>query len=162
MVYFRTRDLARMNLRHGHAVGGISPTYRSWRSMRDRCCNIESLGYADYGGAGVKIFEPWMKFAQFLADMGARPLGTTLDRWPNRNGNYEPGNCRWATPKQQANNTKKNRILIVKGISRTMSEWADITGIDMRLIHARLKLKWSVERAVLQPVRKMKQDSKSI
>lgn len=95
------RDVELHGLRHLRA-------YRSWVSMKQRCLNPSATGYERYGGAGVKIHESWMKFSSFLADMGERPEGTSLDRVNNDKG-YEPGNCAWATPKQQANNRRKRR-----------------------------------------------------
>lgn len=92
---------------HGHAKRGYkSPTYYSWASMWTRCTNPNVKSYKDYGGRGVQICEQWGDFENFLADMGERPDGRTLDR-SNVNGNYEPGNCRWATRKEQAMNTQK-------------------------------------------------------
>jgi hypothetical protein len=70
--------------------------------MRDRCLNPGAYSYKRYGGRGIGICERWNTFLTFLADMGERPAGKTLDRWPDPDGNYEPGNCRWATPKEQA------------------------------------------------------------
>lgn len=90
------------NVTHGHATGGeMSPTYRSWRSMRSRCENDNATAFERYGGAGVEICARWLSFENFLADMGERPEGKTLDRFPDGEGNYELSNCRWATPKQQ-------------------------------------------------------------
>ena len=99
---------------HGHntSVFGASPTYRSWGSMKSRCMNPRAHGYKYYGGRGIKVCERWLhSFKNFLADMGERPDGLTLDRYPDNDGNYEPGNCRWATWKQQAANRRNTLIL---------------------------------------------------
>lgn len=91
--------------RHGHATDGQSPTYKTWVAMRERCYRDTIEGYAAYGGSGVTVCDRWnASFEAFLADMGKRPPGKTLDRFPNRDGNYEPTNCRWATPREQALN----------------------------------------------------------
>ena len=89
-------------LRHGHAIPGHeSRTYRSWQSMNQRCNNPKASFYNRYGGRGILVCKRWKHFENFLADMGERPVGTTLDRYPNNDGNYELTNCRWATPEQQ-------------------------------------------------------------
>jgi hypothetical protein len=89
--------------------GQQTPTYKSWAAMKNRCCDPGATHYQHYGGRGITVCDRWLKsFADFLADMGERPEGHTLDRIDN-DGNYEPSNCRWATPKQQAANRRPSR-----------------------------------------------------
>lgn len=94
---------------HGHARSsnnGPSPTYISWQLMISRCYNTRNKDYANYGGRGIVVDERWHTFENFLADMGERPAGKTLDRKKNELG-YAKANCRWATPKEQASNRRK-------------------------------------------------------
>lgn len=92
---------------HGHA--NRSRTYRTWKEMRQRCLNPKSDKYQWYGGRGIQICERWASFENFLADMGERPIGKTIDRIDN-DGHYELGNCRWATHKEQTRKQKAVKL----------------------------------------------------
>jgi hypothetical protein len=96
-------------MKHGHWAGHqMTPTYRSWMAMKSRCLNPNRRDYDRYGGRGITVCDDWLGFENFLADMGIRPEGMTLDRI-DPNGDYEPSNVRWATAKQQGRNQRRNK-----------------------------------------------------
>lgn len=119
--------------------------------MRTRCLNTDSDGYEKYGAAGISVCERWNEFANFLADMGERPAGTTLDRKENTLG-YEPGSCRWATMREQENNKSNNIIVDAEGKKQTVMQWAREKGIYYHTLLKRLQYGWPVSRALNEPV----------
>jgi hypothetical protein len=133
--------------KHGHArQHGISQTYTTWAGMIQRCCNPKNPGYYKYGARGIRIARRWFRFENFLHDMGERPTGKTIDRIDNT-GDYKPGNCRWATPKEQANNSRRVRMITFKGKTQNLSDWAKEIGITSGTLYVRLKT-WPLERAL--------------
>lgn len=134
---------------HGHAPeSGVSRTYRTWASMLQRCTNPKSTIYYKYGAKGISVCKRWHKFKNFLEDMGPRPPGRSIDRVQNKKG-YTPGNCRWATPKEQVNNSSAVRIITFNGESHNLTEWAGKLGVTPGAMHTRLR-KWTMERALTQ------------
>jgi hypothetical protein len=135
--------------KHGHTSRGKrSRTYVSWVKMRRRCLVPADEHYRLYGGRGITVCRRWLIFENFLADMGERPEGTTLDRYPDKNGNYEPGNCRWATQKEQCNNTRLNVMVEYQGVTKTATQWAESMNWPKRTVYMRLRAGWTVERAL--------------
>lgn len=128
--------------------------YVIWRAMRRRCEKPTALEYRNYGGRGISVCERWQKFENFLADMGEPPDGFTIEREDN-DGNYEPGNCRWASYKDQLNNRRNNRFLEAFGKRRTLHQWAEELNMPPTTLRNRLdRAKWPLEAALTQPLRR--------
>jgi len=115
-----------------------------WRDMKSRCQNPKNTAFKNYGGRGISVCDRWMNFDNFLSDMGPRPGNLTLDRIDN-NKNYEPENVRWATRKQQNNNTRANRLVEYNGKKQTVSQWSEELNISRATILDRLNNGHSVE-----------------
>jgi len=128
--------------------GKISPTYHTWTGMKDRCGNRKNKRFHRYGARGISVCDRWESFENFLADMGEKPPGMSLDRIDN-NGNYCPENCRWATGKQQARNKSNNTLMTHAGKTQTMQEWSEELGITSSTISWRLQRGWSDEQCLL-------------
>src|SRR5215831_3457274 len=136
--------------KHGHAGNEQHPLYTVWAQMLSRCSCPTANGYERYGGRGIKVCERWRtSFEDFLADMGPRPTPRhTLDRFPDNDGDYEPGNVRWATPAEQNRNKRSNRLLTHDGVMRCLTDWATTTGLSAGTITMRLQLGWTVADAL--------------
>lgn len=131
--------------------GGYSTTeYTTWKEMKRRCYNRRNSQYHLYGGRGIVICDRWRtSFVNFLADMGPKPFPeATIDRYPDNNGNYEPGNCRWATKLEQGQNTRKARVISYDGETMTLRSWARKLGITHRTLSVRIERGWPLEKAL--------------
>jgi len=130
-----------------------APGYYSWCNMKDRCNNEAHPAYRDYGGRGIRVCERWSKsFPAFLEDLGPKPgSGYSVNRI-NNDGNYEPGNCRWATQKEQCRNTRVNHLMTCMGRTQTMIEWSEEMGLPDYVIGLRLRYGWTDEQAIMRPL----------
>lgn len=138
---------------HGHTRGRRhTKTYGAWMNMRTRCLNPKSTQARWYERRGLTICERWLAFENFLADMGQAPEGMTLERKDN-NAGYSSENCVWDTPTNQANNRRSNRWITFNGTTLTLAQWARKTNLKHSTIGRRLKVGWSVERALTEEVR---------
>lgn len=135
--------------KHGHSVTNArSGAYLSWGAMIQRCYNPKCGSYLRYGARGVTVCDRWRNsFQAFLDDLGDRPPGGSLDRI-NAQGNYEPGNVRWATLNEQSRNRKTNRLLTIDGRTQCLADWADEKGIKRDTVYNRLRHGWPIEEAL--------------
>lgn len=142
-----------MKIKHGHTgkFKKPTPTYRSWASMKKRCRCKSVRGYHNYGGRGIKVCDRWLQsFENFLADMGERPPGTSLNRIDS-NGHYEPVNCEWATTIQQGRNRRTCVMLEFRGKRQCINAWSEETGIGSVTLQHRVRSGWPIERALTEP-----------
>ncbi len=144
------------NLRHGHAARGRRSTEHAiWTSMLARCGNPKNRRWDRYGGRGITVCQRWKDdFTAFLADMGLRPSPHhSLDREKNDEG-YNPENCRWATRREQANNTSSNVVLCHDGKRGTIAQWAAWLGVSPYALYMRWERGWTTARILTQSVRR--------
>lgn len=120
--------------------------YKIWEAMISRCCNKKDKRYKDYGARGITVSDDWMKFENFLIDMGDRPKGMSLDRMNNNSG-YSKNNCRWATFSEQQNNRRNNKRFEIDGINKTLTEWCRVFNVKYTTVLGRLKSGWNVDEA---------------
>lgn len=136
-------ETGKFEIKHGRSRDDI---YHIWQNMKARCVNPNHQSFKDYGGRGIKVCDEWLKFENFLSDMGERPSKThSLDRI-NNNGNYEANNCRWATRRQQCTNTRYNVYITFKEQTKTLSEWCEESGIEFNRARLRIKKGYPLDR----------------
>lgn len=134
--------------------------YQSWRHMHRRCTAKSGKHHRSYAGRGITVCERWKSFENFLADMGPKPTPKyTIDRI-NNNGNYEPGNCRWATPAEQSRNMRHNIYVEHDGERVLLMDVVERLGLKRMVVYGRLKNGWSLEAALGTPVRPKRKNSK--
>ncbi len=149
---------------HGYnRATGPAPEYSSHQGLLSRCYNPKNISYHLYGGRGVRVCERWRNgdgiksaFECFIADMGLKPSKRhSIDRMDN-NGNYEPGNCRWATPQEQSSNTRRNTIVVFRGEQMILAQAIRVAKLNHFTVMNRLRRGWGMEAAINTPVRKFR------
>jgi hypothetical protein len=136
-----------------HGMSG-TPTYISWSAMLQRCGVWKGKPAHSHQSNGYKVCDRWLNFENFFEDMGERPDGTTLDRYPDNTGDYTKENCRWATPTEQQRNMKSNRVLTFGGKTQCLAAWAVEVGCTPEALSSRLKQGWTIERVLTTPPRR--------
>ena len=132
-----------------------SPEYSAWAAMKNRTTNTNNRSFHRYGYRGIKVCESWSNsFENFIKDMGQKPTKNhSIDRIDN-DSDYTPQNCRWATKKEQSNNTRTNRFITFNHETKTIAEWARKLNMNYETLLKRLSVsKWSVEKSLTTPVR---------
>jgi hypothetical protein len=144
---YKTEVLVRRNYKHGLVS---RPEHKAWCGIRQRCYNPRNQDYSHYGGRGIRVCDRWVDFAQFFADMGPMPTPYhTIERIDN-NGDYEPGNCKWATRKEQNRNKRNIPLYDYRGRRVSVAELSELSGVPAGTLSHRLKRGMSAERAVLR------------
>lgn len=128
--------------------GKGTPTHNTWCAMKQRCNYPGSEQYAAYGGRGISVCQRWNdSFEAFLADMGERPEGMTIERIDS-DGNYEPGNCRWATDSEQARNRRSTLLVERDGVTKCVKDWCDELGLHPDKVYGRIRRGASPQEAL--------------
>lgn len=146
-------------------VGGLrrthgksqTPEYRVYLWMLERCYRPTATGYKDYGARGITVCDRWIDnngFLNFLADMGEKPTPKHSIERIDTNGNYCPENCKWATRKEQARNTRRTVRITYDGRTQSLADWADEYGLPYGILYARLsRLRWDIHKSLTLPIR---------
>jgi hypothetical protein len=134
-----------------------TPEYHAWANMLSRC-RATNKNHKHYAERGIKVCDRWKNsFLSFLHDVGKRPSQLhTLDRFPDNNGDYQPGNVRWATMAEQTRNTRQNVLIEINGRKRILTDWCSEFGIDIATVKSRVYRGMSYQQALTTPVRKMR------
>ena len=148
--YEKGRDKKRTNNIKTNNYNEKSRLARIHSSMKGRCYNPNNTNYSKYGERGIRICKEWLEdyqvFKKWALNNGY-DISLTIDRI-NVNGNYEPNNCRWATQKEQANNKRTNHLLEIDGLTKTIAQWSESTGIRAKTISCRLIRGWEPKQAI--------------
>ena len=146
----KSRSCGCKNGNPGHSPDSKkSGTYSTWDSMIQRCTNKKSKFFYCYGGRAITVCKRWFDFKNFLEDMGEKPEGMSLDRI-NSSGDYEPGNCRWATSAQQNRNRKSNINITHNGKTMCVKDWCDALGINVDRVYGFIRRGVSPEEALFR------------
>lgn len=140
---------------HGTYLASRTPEYKAWDGMVRRCTIAHHPAFALYGGRGIIVCGRWLGaggFGNFLDDMGPRVDGASLDRVDNEAG-YSPENCEWSNRVKQANNRRTNKLFTHDNQTKTLAEWAAVTGVSDNTMRERLKSGWTIERTLSTPTR---------
>jgi len=142
----------RVPTREGKAQHGMTgtPIHNSWVGMLQRCTDTNHRLYHRYGGRGIAVCERWLEFENFLADMGEKPDGYTLERKDNDKG-YEPSNCEWLTRTQQTRNRSNTVRVTHEGLTLPLAEWCERKGRNYAIVRQRIQRGWSVDIALTEP-----------
>lgn len=144
---------------HKHGMYGTK-VYRAWAAIKARCLNPKSTAYEYYGAKGISVCDRWLEFEPFLEDMGEPPTDKhSIDRI-DVYGNYEPSNCKWSTATEQCRNRTNNRTFTIDGETKCLAEWCEIYKVDGKLVRTRYyNYNWPIERALSEPVNKLKRST---
>jgi hypothetical protein len=145
----RAEEVSARRLKHGRTK---SVEYRIWRHMKDRCYNENDINYQNYGARGIIVCAEWIdSFEKFYRAMGPCPRGMSIDRI-NVDGNYEPGNCRWADRLTQMNNTTNNVLMEYNGRTQTIAQWAREVGLKYATLYRRVAIKGEAPEIALRTI----------
>lgn len=142
---------AKRNSQQTHGMRN-SRVYAIWTGMISRCRIPSATSYENYGGRGIKVCDRWLRFENFLADMGEPAVGQSIER-NDSDGHYEPANCRWATRVEQNRNQRDLHYLTFCGETLCVAEWAERHGLTDGALRGRLNRGWDIGRALLTPIR---------